>query len=145
MHDLAACGTVGNWMTRNPLVVGEGCPIATALGQMRVAGVRHLVVADADRVTGILSNRDVGRLLEDPGHAGRLSDPVRRIMSEGPVTVAPETPVAVAARLLLEARIGALPVREDDAIVGIFTTSDALDALLTVNEFEAKRRDLLGP
>jgi acetoin utilization protein AcuB len=135
MRNHATCGTVGQWMTRRPLVVAESCPIATALGQMRSAGVRHLVVVDDDRVTGILSTRDVGRLLADAEHAGRLSDPVREIMSEGPVTVAPEAPVTVAARVLLDAKIGALPVRDDDAVVGIFTTSDALEALLTAVDF----------
>ena len=46
------------------------------------------------------------------------------------MTVAPETPVTVAARVLLERRIGCLPVRDGETIIGIFTRSDALDALL---------------
>ena len=37
-----------------------------------------------------------------------------------------------AARLLLERKIGALPVREGDEVIGIFTTSDALEALLAL-------------
>jgi acetoin utilization protein AcuB len=53
-------------------------------------------------------------------------------MTEDPVTVAPETPVTEAARLLLERKIGALPVREGDEVIGIFTTSDALEALLAL-------------
>ena len=54
--------------------------------------------------------------------------------SKGAVTVAPETPVTGAARVLLERKIGCLPVRDGEAIVGIFTTSDALDALLSALE-----------
>ena len=57
--------------------------------------------------------------------------PVRRIMTDDPVTVAPEMLVADAARVLLERKIGCLPVRDSDAIYGIFTTSDALEALLS--------------
>jgi CBS domain-containing protein len=53
-------------------------------------------------------------------------------MTEDPVAVAPETPVTEAARLLLERKIGALPVREGDEVIGIFTTSDALEALLVL-------------
>ena len=61
-----------------------------------------------------------------------LSEPVRSIMSEGPVTGAPDMPVISAARLLLEQRIGALPIRDGEHIVGIFTVADALDALLAM-------------
>jgi CBS domain-containing protein len=55
-------------------------------------------------------------------------------MSEGPVSVGPDTPMVAAARLLLEQRIGALPVRDGEQIVGIFTAADALDALLAMVE-----------
>jgi acetoin utilization protein AcuB len=124
--------TVRDWMTRRPITVSEECAIARAIGQMRTAEIRHLVVVDGDRVTGIISNRDLRRLLEDPTRAPRLSDPVRRIMTEDPVTVAPELPITEAARVLLERKIGALPVRDGDEIIGILTTSDALEALLAL-------------
>jgi CBS domain-containing protein len=127
-------GAVSDWMTRAPITVPEDCPLRLALGQMERDGVRHLLVLDGDRLSGILSNRDVRRLaLQDPGPS-LLSEPVRSIMTEDPVTVAPETSVTMAARLLLERRIGALPVRDGDQIVGIFTTADALEALLAVVE-----------
>jgi CBS domain-containing protein len=127
-------GVVGDWMTRTPITVTEDCPVRFALGQMQRDGVRHLLVLDGDRLAGILSNRDVRRLaLDDPGPS-LLLGPVRAIMTEDPVTVAPEMAVTLAARLLLEHRIGALPVRDGDRIVGIFTTADALEALLAVAE-----------
>ena len=53
-------------MTRRPVTVPEECPIQRAIGQMRAAEIRHLVVVDGNRVTGIVSNRDLRRLLEDP-------------------------------------------------------------------------------
>jgi CBS domain-containing protein len=124
--------TVRDWMTRRPVTVPEECPIQRAIGQMRAAEIRHLVVVEGDRVTGIVSNRDLRRLLEDPTRPPRLADPIRRIMTEDPVTVAPEMPVTEAARLLLERKIGALPVREGVEVIGIFTTSDALEALLAL-------------
>jgi predicted transcriptional regulator len=66
--------------------------------------------------------------------AADLAEPVSRIMTEGPVTVPSDTAIGVAARLLLEERIGALPVREGERMVGVFTTADALDALLGLVE-----------
>jgi len=129
-----AYGTVRDWMTREPVSVPPDCPIRRALALMETAGVRHLLVVDGDRLTGIVSNRDVRRLLGGAAHPEPLAEPVSRIMTEGPVTVPPDTPIAVAARLLLDGRIGALPVREGERVVGIFTTADALDALLALVE-----------
>jgi CBS domain-containing protein len=115
-------------MTRKPATVPEDSPIGAALARMQSAEIRHLLVMDGERLSGIVSNRDVGRLVGDV--SSLLSAPVSRIMTEDPVTVAPETPVSAAARVLLEMKIGALPVRDGDDIVGIFTTADALEALL---------------
>ena len=60
--------------------------------------------------------------------------PIAHIMSEDPVTVTLETPVTVAARVLLERRIGCLPVHDGETVIGVFTRSDALDALLSALE-----------
>ena len=127
-------GTVRNWMTREPITVPEDCPVGSALAQMQRREIRHLLVVDGDRLSGIVSNRDVSRLALDHPGSPLLSGPISSIMTEDPVTVAPETAVTVAARLLLELRIGALPVRDGDEIVGIFTTADALEALLAMVE-----------
>jgi acetoin utilization protein AcuB len=126
-------GTVRDWMTREPETVTVDCAISLAVQRMQRREIRHLLVVDGARLVGVVSNRDLRRLLtgDTPGSMG---DPVSRIMTEDPVTVSPDVPVAEAARLLLEQKIGALPVREGDVVVGIFTTSDALDALLSVAE-----------
>ena len=127
-------GSVGDWMSKAPVAVSEDTPIRQAVGHMQRAEARHLLVMDGSVLTGILSSRDLRRLvLRDPD-SPLLAEPVRSIMSEGPVSVAPETPLVTAARLLLEQRIGALPVRQGDRIVGIFTVPDALEALLAMTE-----------
>lgn len=126
---MTEAGAVRDWMTRKPETVPEDSSIGAALARMQSAEVRHLLVVDGDRLSGIVSTRDLGRLAGDTS-APLLSTPVSRIMTEDPVTVAPETPVTAAARVLLEMKIGALPVRDGDDIVGIFTTADALEALL---------------
>jgi len=128
------CGAVRDWMTKQPAMVAPDCSVGAALGRMRSAGVRHLIVVDADRLVGIVSHRDWRRLPVGPSLAGWEGQPVSRIMTEDPVTVAPETPVTTAARVLLERKIGCLPVRDGERIVGIFTTSDALEALLSALE-----------
>ena len=128
------CGAVRDWMTRRPATVAPDSSIGAALARMRRAEVRHLLVVDTDRLVGIVSHRDWRRIDAGETAAGWERQPVTRIMTEDPVTVAPETPVTAAARVLLERKIGCLPVRDGEAIVGIFTTSDALDALLSALE-----------
>ena len=127
-------GSVGDWMSKAPMAVGEDTPIGDAVSLMQGAGVRHLLVLDGPVLTGILSSRDLRRLVTDDLGSPLLAGPVRSIMSEGPVSVAPEMPLVTAARLLLEQRIGALPVRQGERIVGIFTVPDALEALLAIAE-----------
>lgn len=56
-----------------------------------------------------------------------MSDATARdIMTAEPVTVSPETSVTDASRLMVEHRIGSLPVVEGDAVVGIVTESDLI-------------------
>jgi CBS domain-containing protein len=127
-------GTVGDWMSKPPVTVAEDTPIHAALARMERADVRHLLVMDGPVLTGILSNRDLRRLVGDAPGTPALAAPVRSIMSEGPLCVGRAVPMTVAARLLLERRIGALPVWDGEEVVGVFTAADALEALLAVAE-----------
>src|SRR5215471_16080701 len=112
LFDRGRCGEVRDWMTRQPATVTPDCSMGAAITQMRRAGVRHLLVMDADRLVGIVSHRDRSRIPMGPAARSWEKHPVRRIMTDDPVTVAPEMLVADAARVLLERKIGCLPVRE---------------------------------
>jgi acetoin utilization protein AcuB len=79
-----------------------------------------------------VTDRDI-RLATSPfaeGGAKALSTPVSQIMSAPIVTANPLDPVEEAARVMRERKIGALPVMDGDALVGIVTGIDLLDALL---------------
>jgi acetoin utilization protein AcuB len=127
-------GLVRDWMSKPPMAVPEDTLIRQAVAHMQRVDVRHLLVMDGPVLTGILSSRDLRRLVTRDLDSPLLAGPVRSIMSEGPVSVAPDTPLVAAARLLLEQRIGALPVRQGEQIVGILTVPDALEALLAIAE-----------
>ena len=88
---------------------------------------RHLPVVRLGRLVGIVSDRDlrVARMLaEDP--------PVGRLGSADVLMVEPGTPVEEASRLMVEQKIGALPVVRDGALVGIVTESDLFRMLTRV-------------
>jgi CBS domain-containing protein len=91
---------------------------------MKLAAIRHIpVVDDRQRLIGIVSNRDVLRAL---GTAGD-SVVVGTIMTKRVRTVAEDTPAHEAAGLMLEYKIGALPVIGDEQqLVGMITETDFL-------------------
>src|SRR3970040_679659 len=123
-------GTVRGWMSGEPLTVTPEASVEHVIRLMRARAIRHLLVMDGERLAGIVSTRAVRRLLLAGEHAMPPSAPVRQVMTESPVTVSPETPLVVAARELLDRKIGALPVVVGDRPIRILTKSDALEALL---------------
>jgi CBS domain-containing protein len=124
-------GMVRDWMSRDPVTVPPDLAVRQVIRLMRARGIRHVLVMDGDRLAGIVSDRDVRRLLLDGEPHVLPSSPIGHVMTACPVTVSPEAPLTEAARALLEMKIGALPVVENDRPVGVLTKSDALEALLT--------------
>lgn len=127
-------GRVRDWMSRSPVAVPPERPLGQVIALMRGEGIRHVLVMDGDRLAGIVSNRDVRALVANGGPRLGPDSPVSRVMTETPVTVSPEVALTEAARAMLERKIGALPVVEDDRVVGILTRADALEALLAFAE-----------
>lgn len=104
--------------------------------------IRHVPVEDDEgRLVGLVSHRDLLRLLATRGFGARIGEPivVREIMKAEPVSVAPETPTLEAIRLMREKKIGCLPVVRDGRLVGIVTAQDFL--ALSADLFEQHLRD----
>jgi acetoin utilization protein AcuB len=123
---------VADAMTPRPVTVAPQATVAAARSAMRRGRFRHLPVVAAAELVGVVAHGD---LAPPPGAppevAESLADrPVAEVMSGEPVTVWPDEPVEVAARLLAEHGIGCLPVVGDDRLVGILTESDLYRVLL---------------
>jgi CBS domain-containing protein len=119
---------VSEYMTAVPHTVGRHETLATARRLMREYGVRHLLVSSDDRVTGLLSDRDlhVAALLGDADlDAVRVED----AMTSAPLIVPPSAPLDDVAGVMFERRLDAAVVVQADHPVGIFTSTDALYAL----------------
>ena len=101
---------------------------------MNLGRIRHTPVLDddSDEVVGILSQRDLfhGALARAIGYGSHAQQKllkhlaVKDVMSRDPITTTPDTPLADAARVMLERKIGCLPVVERGKLVGILTESD---------------------
>jgi acetoin utilization protein AcuB len=126
-------------MTIYPATVKHQTTVAEAMDLMRDLDVRHLPVVDRGALVGLLSDRDlpyleVATLLADqkPGELGRvLATPVGTIMRSSVIAVEPGTELRDVIGLLLEHKIGALPVVHPDshAVLGIVSYIDIFRAL----------------
>ena len=139
--------TVQELMTLNPATLGVQATIAEAWDLMRDLEIRHVPVVDASGgLVGMVSDRDiarvdVGRLLIAQGARGleqELRIPIVKIMSSDVITVEAETELSEVVDLLIESKVGALPVIEPEtrAVVGIVSYIDVLRALQEVLDEE---------
>src|SRR6204780_2711464 len=121
-------------MTADPTSLKRNDKLTLADDIMRLGRVRHLPVLDDDGqlLVGIVTQRDLFRdaLAQALGygrHAQRKildSLAVKDVMASEPITTSADTPLAEAARLLGERKIGGLPVVENGRLVGIVTEAD---------------------
>jgi CBS domain-containing protein len=63
--DAAASGTVADWMTRHPETIEPSASTGLAASLMIHGGFRHLPVADGERIVGMISIRDLMRVVLD--------------------------------------------------------------------------------
>ncbi|MFW5498182.1 MULTISPECIES: CBS domain-containing protein [unclassified Maridesulfovibrio] len=133
---------VGDWMTEEVLTLMPGAPIINAMEMMRDAGIRQIPVTEASGlVVGIVSDRDVrdampSKFLPGDNAAGKgdglMGLKIKDIMTHDPYIVSPDTCMEVAAEILLEKKIGGLPVVDEFGLVGIITEVDIYRFLTTV-------------
>jgi acetoin utilization protein AcuB len=113
-------------MTRDVETIDEQTPADQAFSRMKVRGIRHLVVLSGGRVSGVLSERDLGGRRAESLSRGKT---VGELMSRHAVTIDLDATVREAARVLAGKSIGCLPVTDGDKLVGIVTTADLLNLL----------------
>jgi acetoin utilization protein AcuB len=130
---------VAEIMRPDPFSAHPDDPLALAAARMLHENVRHLCVVDGERkLVGILSDRDLRKLMGDPERALRSAQRrvplaearVQHAMTASPQTLDPEEPMSAAVVALLAHRFGALPVvdREQHPI-GIVSYVDVLKHL----------------
>jgi acetoin utilization protein AcuB len=131
---------VKDYMTRHPLMAEPTMSIVEAQRYMGENNIRHLpVVGDGKRLLGLVTRQT---LLVDPGRLGSLDVwEIARYLSgltlkdvmtkaEDVIAVGPDITIEEAACIMVENKIGCLPVVDEGFVVGIITEIDLLALMM---------------
>jgi CBS domain-containing membrane protein len=124
---------VSEWMTRKIVAAHEDDTIAQLLEKMQELRIRHLpVVGEGDVLVGLITQRDLlhaaSSFLSDREAArneliGRVT--VGALMQRELVTAAPGDTLSEAGRVMLEGKLGCMPVvNAENVLVGLLTEAD---------------------
>jgi acetoin utilization protein AcuB len=130
-------------MTGAPITIRPDTSMLDARCLMLSQHFRHLLVTEDGQLVGIVTDRDIR--LNLPSQATSLSVweinhllttlTVGQVMTESVITVGPDRDAVDAAHLMLDHKIGALPVTDAGRLIGIVTETDMLRAFVrSVNE-----------
>lgn len=131
---------VKDYMTKHPLMVEPTMPVFEAQGYMGEHGIRHLpVVNEGKRLVGLITRQT---LLLQPAKLTSLNvwEITRNLSNltvgdvmvkrDKVITIHPDATVEEAARVMVENKIGCLPVLEEGVVVGIITEIDLMAQML---------------
>jgi CBS domain-containing protein len=124
---------VRDLMTSEVLTLGPNEQLAVADDVMRLGRIRHILVCDeGGTLIGVVSQRDLfhGGLLRALGYGTHARQRVldglliKEAMHTDVVTTHPDTPLAEAAKVMYEKKVGCLPVVAEGKLLGILTEGD---------------------
>lgn len=125
---------VEEFTTPNPVTALEETTVEQMNELMNKYRIRHLPILKDGRVVGIVSDRDL-RVALGLDVKERQMIRAADIMKSNPVTVNSLEPIRKVAFEMSKAKIGSVLVNDDkDRFLGIFTVTDALNALIEILE-----------
>lgn len=112
----------------------------TILDAARVLSGRRIgavLILDDGRVAGVLSERDIVRVLATKGAAG-LSASVREVMTTEVFTCTPEASIAEIMAAMTDRRIRHIPVLKEGVLCGVISIGDVVKHRIAETEQEAE-------
>ena len=124
--------------TKGDLVftLGPKDSLMAAVDLLHARRIGALVVQEAERVVGIVSERDLVRAVAREG-ASALDAPVSKYMTKDVLFAQPDETVDSLLTRMTDRRIRHLPVCRDERLVGIVSIGDLVKAKISQVEAEA--------
>ena len=146
-------------MTADPVVVSADAPVREAAGLLRKHKIGGLPVMDGEKLTGVITESDILKLMETPGISEDLwlpsplevievpireainwrhtqkalshigDQPVRSVMSHPAITIGENEDIDAAAAIMVKRRVARLPVVRGGRLVGIVARADIVRGL----------------
>jgi acetoin utilization protein AcuB len=134
---------------RNPITISPEASFFEARNLIHEKGIRHLPVIDKNNhLVGIVTDSDIREAAPSDATLlsvqelnyllGKLKVSAFMTPKQKLITIAPDTLVEEAAKLMHDNKIGCLPVLEKEKLYGIFTETDALGHLVDIFGLEQK-------
>lgn len=111
-------------------------PSRTAFDALEVMAERNigaLLVMEDSRLLGMFSERDYARKVILKGRSSKTTQ-VRELMSSPPITTTPDTSITECMRIMTKNHIRHLPVMQDDAVMGVVSIGDVVNAIISAQE-----------
>lgn len=118
--------------------ISPGARVFDALKLMAERNIGALLVVEADKLVGIVSERDYARKVILQGKSSH-DTPVSEIMTERVVCVQPGNTVEECMALMSDKRIRHLPVIENDKLVGVLSIGDLVKETIAEQQFMIKQ------
>lgn len=129
---------VEEYTTPNPVTASRSTSAEDLILMMDKYGIHHLPILDASKVVGIVSDRDL-RMVRALPKTDRGIVTAETVMAPDPFTVSSEDSLDQVAFAMVENKIGSVIVNDtDDQFLGIFTSTDALNALIEIARAASK-------
>lgn len=110
--------------------ISPGATVFDAIQLMADKNIGALLVTEADRLVGILTERDYTRKVALKGKSSKQTA-VKEILSGTVIHVSPDHTVEDCMRLMTDHRVRHLPVLEADRIVGVISIGDLVNWIIT--------------
>ncbi|MEX2617717.1 MAG: CBS domain-containing protein [Alphaproteobacteria bacterium] len=124
---------------RDVFTVVPDTTVAKVVKTLQQKRIGAILVVDAGKIAGIVSERDVTRGLADHG-AEVLDMPVSALMTRAVTTCSPDSTIDHIMHMMTESRVRHLPVVERDRLVGFISIGDVVKNRL--QELEAEENQL---
>jgi len=115
--------------------IGPADPVIDAIRLMAEKRIGAVLVMDAGRLVGILSERDYARKIVLQGRSSK-DTPVRDIMTADVISVGLNDSADRCMQIVTDSRIRHLPVLDGDAVLGVISIGDLVKAVIEDQQLE---------